>query len=418
MVTTDATSPTLDAVTTDAILSTVDATPAGPRRAWRTRNRAWKTRGMHGQRRQREAERAARYAAVVRAEELRREGAKLSTLAEAFGVVPRTLLRWTNLVRTNKLETKALGRAAKRGPRHARLALLRDLSVCPHVGVPTLRARHRDLGVREIEELAGRFRSVRTTRERDTIEALTWHQPGSVWAVDFSDAGLDIEGTFPYLLLVRDLSTGYTLLSLPCLAQDAATVCAALDALFASEGAPLVLKADNGSGFIAAATVQLLATHEVLLLRSPPGTPAFNGACEAGVGSIKTRAHHLAAARGRVTCWSCDDVEAARVQANETWRTRLADPTPGERWRARTPLSRELRASLRTDVAARTSAGLLELEGDVEDRVVQEVVRAAIAGSLRAHSLLSSRLETIPARRGPRRTDVGEGQPEGVTSST
>lgn len=58
------------------------------------------------------------------------------------------------------------------------------------------------------------------------------------------------------------------------------------------------------------------------------------------------------------------------------------------------------------------------LEGVVEDRVRQQVVREAIAGSLRARSLLSIRVKSVPARRGPRATDRLVGPSEEVTSST
>jgi hypothetical protein len=277
----------------------------------------------------------------------------------------------------------------------------------------------RTWGRRELEELSARFRSAHTTRERDIVKSLTWTVPGSVWAVDFSDAGVDIEGDFRHLLLVRDLATGNELLALPCRAQDARTVRAAFSALLEREGPPLVLKADNGGCFVADVVADLLATHAVLLLRSPPGTPQFNGACEAGGGAIKTRAHHIAAAHGRETCWSCDDVEAARIELNENARAwHSSAPTPGEAWRRREPLSPALRAALRAAVARRVAAELggrgLGLCAIVDDKITQEVARAAIAGSLRALWLLSSRTTTIPALRGPRRTD----KPEEVISST
>jgi transposase InsO family protein len=232
-----------------------------------------------------------------------------------------------------------------------------------------------------------------------------------VWAVDFSDAGVDVEGGFDQLLLVRDLATGFTLLALPCRGQDAATVRAAFAALFARHGPPLVLKSDNGSPFVAELMAELLAQHQVIFLRSPPGTPAFNGACEAGCGSIKTRAHHIAAARGRETCWSLDDVAAARTSANETPASADTSSTPAHRWERRSALGVDLRDKLRAEVAARTVEELalrgLHPVHPFEDALAQDVARVAIAGALRACSLLSSHLTTIPARRGPRRSDKG-----------
>lgn len=156
---------------------------------------------------------------------------------------------------------------------------------------------------------------------------------------------------------------------------------------------------------------ELLAEHQVIFLRSPPGTPAYNGSCEAGGGSIKTRAHHIAAARGRETCWSLDDLTAARTSANETMRSTDPTSTPAHRWEHRGAVGSDLRDKLGAEVAARTIEELA-LRGirpvlRLEDELVQDVARVAIAGALRACSLLSTHLTTIPARRGPRRSDKG-----------
>ncbi len=152
---------------------------------------------MPGQRRQRDAARDARAAAVAQAEALREKRLRADEASTVLGLGARTLRRWAELANRNALVSKPLGRPAKRGAAHARAALFRDLAARPRLGVPTLRALHPALGRREIEELSARVRSVRTTRDRDLIQSLTWSTPGSVWAVDFSDAGLDIEGTFP-----------------------------------------------------------------------------------------------------------------------------------------------------------------------------------------------------------------------------
>jgi transposase InsO family protein len=53
-------------------------------------------------------------------------------------------------------------------------------------------------------------------------------------------------------------------------------------ALFLEHGAPLVLKSDNGSGFIAEAMRDFLARSQVPPLYSPPYTPEYNGAVKAG----------------------------------------------------------------------------------------------------------------------------------------
>src|SRR5262249_49055184 len=63
-----------------------------------------------------------------------------------------------------------------------------------------------------------------------------------------------------------------------------------------------------------------LGRQEVGQLFSPPAWPQYNGSCEAGIGSIRTRTHHQSARRGFPGQWTCDDMEAARLQANELAR--------------------------------------------------------------------------------------------------
>ena len=53
---------------------------------------------------------------------------------------------------------------------------------------------------------------------------------------------------------------------------------------------------------------------------SPPRTPRYNGSAEAGNGAVKTPSHHEAARHGRIGCWTSDDLEAVRLQANLTAR--------------------------------------------------------------------------------------------------
>ena len=129
--------------------------------------------------------------------------------------------------------------------------------------------------------------------------SLRWAEPGTVWATDFTEPPAAIEGQYTKILLVRDLASGMTLLSQPCEGEDGLTVAAALKSLFLQYGPPLVLKHDNGSPFCCEEVSALLARERVIGLPSPPRYPQYNGACEAGGGSIKTRAHHLSARAGR-----------------------------------------------------------------------------------------------------------------------
>jgi transposase InsO family protein len=189
---------------------------------------------------------------------------------------------------------------------------------------------------REAEDLLRRSRRVAQRRRRRLVRTLHWARPNAVWAADFSMPPRPVEGCFDRLLAVRDLASGVQLLWLPVADESAPTACAALEGLFREHGAPLVLKSDNGSAFASAEFKALLAGWQVRHLFSPPLTPSYNGSCEAGIGSMKVRTHHRAVQAGRAGDWTCDDAEAARLEANgaaRPWGPR--GPTPNEAWLGR-----------------------------------------------------------------------------------
>jgi transposase InsO family protein len=160
-------------------------------------------------------------------------------------------------------------------------------------------------------------------------------------------------GFFPRILIVRDLASRCTLLSLPCADESAATVIGALTSLFAEHGAPLVLKTDNGPAFIAHETQAFLAAHSIQNLLSPPYTPQYNGSVEATGGSVKAHTAHVAFAQGRAACPSSDDVEAARVLGNATSRPwGVSSPTPAESFADRTRIPDTHRTSLANLIAS------------------------------------------------------------------
>ena len=119
----------------------------------------------------------------------------------------------------------------------------------------------------------------------------------------------------------------------------------ALAGLFATHGAPLVLKSDNGSHFTCDVVQDLLARHDVACLFSPPHWPQFNGGIEAGIHALKDRTAARAARSGHPGEWSWDDVAAARWEANafaaapggtgacpaDIWATRTARVTRSSR---------------------------------------------------------------------------------------
>jgi transposase InsO family protein len=212
--------------------------------------------------------------------------------------------------------------------------------------------------------------------------------------MDFAQAPSAIDGQYPYLFAVRDLASGCQLLWLPVEAESAAAIIDALTCLFTIYGPPLVLKSDNGSAFIAHDTARLLDQWQVCALFSPPRLPAYNGACEAGIGSLKTRTHHQAAHHGHPEHWTIDNVEAAREEANELARPRgPSGPSPALLWQERRPIHQDERSEFRALVYRQTQDVRLRERllpmADLDHPARAAIVRQAIRRSLVASGLLS-----------------------------
>ena len=286
----------------------------------------------------RQAEREVRKAVVAFSRS--RPAATYVAKAHALHLKSRTLRDWVDGWHDDRLATQKRGRPAGRAGSDAIARLLGLLWVLgPSTGWTTLAPYFEDVSRRELRRLLQRARKLWKRLSKKGCLALTWRVAGTVWAVDFTDPPSPVEGQYAKLLLVRDLASGQTLLALPCPDESAETAVAALAALFLEHGAPLVVKSDNGSAFVSEAFAALLSQHRVIWLPSPPRYPQYNGACEAGGGSIKTRAHHLAARAGRPGRWTLDDVEGARLLCNELGQPGGAGgPTPVERWNTRPPI--------------------------------------------------------------------------------
>ena len=187
--------------------------------------------------------------------------------------------------------------------RSAVLDLLEDTG--PRLGLPTLRRVFPELRRCELVDLEHDYRQAFRQSHRISREVLTWHAPRRVWAMDHARPPQPIDGRYGSILSVRDLGSGRQLAWLPVPDETEGTTCAALEALFAEYGAPLVLKSDNGSAFRSGLLGDLLAQHGVTALFSPAVTPRYNGACEAGNGAHEV-AHPRASGPGRA-CRSLDE---------------------------------------------------------------------------------------------------------------
>ena len=312
-------------------------------------------RGFARQRPRREREQAVRRRAADFAARLSDDGATRRHAASCLDLSPHTLRSWKRSRDEGRCTPAPRGRPCSTSPPERRrqvAELLRELG--PHAGLPQLRRAFPDVARSELAELQAAERRRRRERRAVYARQLRWQRAGAVWAMDYAEPPTPIDGVYRALFSVRDLASGKQLAWLPVPEATAEHAAAALESLFHQHGPPLVLKCDNGSPFIAERTQNLLATHGVTVLFSPPYTPRYNGACEAGIGGLKARTHHVAARNGRPGRWTTEDVEAARRLADEVqYPRRLRGRTAAEVWQERTALTDEDRRRFRDVVELR-----------------------------------------------------------------
>jgi transposase InsO family protein len=227
---------------------------------------------------------------------------------------------------------------------------------------------------------------------------VTWHGPGRAWALDHTTPPTPIDGQYPAVLTVRDLASGCTLAAQAVASEDAASTIHVLRALIAQHGAPLVLKADNGPAFIAGDTRDYLDAQGVTLLLSPAYTPSYNGACEAGNGTVKHLTHQLACRHDRPEHWTLDDLEAARLHANRRITDHRQMHTPEQRLADRIPITADERARFTAAVAGEQ----LRREADSEiatNHGVRKIKPDALRRQAIAAALSGTGVITIRSRR-------------------
>lgn len=330
-------------------------------------------------------------------------GFSLPETAHLLHLAPRTLREWRSDCRTDLPRIHGLGRPILRSSFEERTAVLEVLhELGPATSVATLRASFPRLPRAELADLLKRYRRVWHKRYEPALACLSWQVPGAVWAMDFSEAPRPIDGIYPYLLAVRDLASHQQLLWLPVFDMTQVTVIDALWRLFVTHGAPLVMKTDNGSAFRADATEDFLLSLGVHLLFSPPGTPWYNGAIEAGIGSLKTRTDRHADRAGHPGYWTSDDVAAAQLEANATARPHgETGPTPDEIWQARSSTSPEERRRFQATIAHCDESNPEGACSRTEERRIQ---RQAIRRALVEHGILLFSRRRIPQLITPEKT--------------
>ena len=353
-----------------------------------------------GQRPRRALEQRVRQRAVACADEHIEQGATFRQAAQRLGLPERTLRHWA--------QAAARGAPAlRRGRPQAQLDASGQLALAawldqhgPGLGMPALRTQFDTLPRAALDRALKSYRADWRASNRRLLHVLHWQRPGTVWAMDFAEAPCRIDGRYRYLLAVRDLASGYQLLWQPVVAPTADVVLAELELLFALHGAPWVLKTDNGSAFIAEALRWVLQHLRVGQLFSPPLLPAYNGAIEASIGSLKTRTQQFSEQAGHAGAWTSADVAQAQHEANTQSRPRrLHGRVPAQLWQARAPLGAADQARFEATVAQYRAEERLQhgwLEDEPLNRTEQAAIdRVAFRRALVAHDLLLFRRRRI-----------------------
>ena len=186
----------------------------------------------------------------------------------------------------------------------------------------------------------------------------------------------------------------------PVVDATAANALALLKVLVAQHGPPLVLKNDNGSAFVSRSFTEWIAEQRIVHLFSPVRMPQYNGACEAGIGGMKRRTERLAIRNDRVLDWTCDDLYAAMLWANnDHYPNGLAAGAAASRFAARIPLDDAERASFQFTVAqcSEKFRGELCTQGHtLTDKLSAICHRRAVRHALVEHDYLSITRRSIP----------------------
>lgn len=344
----------------------------------------------------RAAEGALRRQVATLCSELTARGQTCCRVARRLHLSRRTLTRW----RCRRSESpcgQPRGRPCKESPCAQRRTVLEMLQrEGPHLGLPTLRAEFPDMPRCELRELQIAYRRHYRQTHRRLMERLSWQGAGCVWAMDHVVPPHAIDAVDRAAFSLRDLASGAQLAWQPVPDQTAKPAADILAALIRQHGPPLILKSDNGSAFKGQRLQELLATHDIVWLPSPPQTPRYNGGCEAGSGSMRTRTDHFAE---RTAGWTSQGMELARRQANDLTRPAgHLGPTPGQLWAARVPITIEQRQSLREAIARHQQQVIAERKESFNSNNKNhqhQVLRQAVRRALLELGLLTTTMRSI-----------------------
>jgi transposase InsO family protein len=209
------------------------------------------------------------------------------------------------------------------GAKHRRGRRRKLLTPLMQGAIRVLRERHPDWTLRQLREVIPglprnstvgylkRLGRIEAWQQRRLWDRVTWRVPGAVWAIDGTWLDRPTQPLGRRALVVIDLHSKKTLCLRSVAGERAEEVEKLLKELFARHGVPLVLKLDNGPGFIARRLQAFCRGRGVTLLYSPVRRPRWNGSCEVSVRWAKHRVEAAWHRRGAVGDYVTADLEAA-----------------------------------------------------------------------------------------------------------
>ena len=192
-----------------------------------------------------------------------------------------------------------------------RQQLIAQLDANPACGVRSLQHVLPTIARNTAADFVRRYHSLRNKRRRRRLCSLEWHVPGAVWAIDGTWLPWPTPGQGRRALVIVDLGARCVLHCQPIPGERADAVIACLAATVARAGTPLVIKWDNGSGFVAADVQSWCKDRGITLLHSPVRRPSYNGACEVHNRWAKVRMVRAAGAAGHEGQLLPEDLRAA-----------------------------------------------------------------------------------------------------------
>lgn len=196
------------------------------------------------------------------------------------------------------------------------------------VGTTELCTRYAErLSRREFHRIVQWVRCELNREKKANLRRVSWDRPCVVWSMD--EAQLGLCGQKFRLHHIQDLGSRYKFAPVAAQQITAEQVATKLEEFFASYGAPVVLKRDNGAALNGQAVDAVLQKHLVIPLNSPAYYPPYNGAMERAQRELKDFLCHRLSVSTR---YDCDLLELYAAQAvgelNHRRRRSLRGQTP------------------------------------------------------------------------------------------